>query len=61
MSARRRLGFIDRSADTIVSARAQAWYIYGANPVDAWVAIYTLEGWTEDHTQRLRDVIGRGK
>ncbi len=61
MSCRRRLGLIDRSADTVVSARAQAWYTFGPNPADAWAAIYTPEGWTEDHMQRLRDVIGHGK
>jgi hypothetical protein len=43
---------------TLVPALAQAWYTFGANPVDAWAAIYTPEGWTEDCTQRLRDVIG---
>ena len=25
------------------------------------IAIYTPEGWTDDHTQRLRDIIGHEK
>ena len=61
MSDRRRPGLIDRSADTVVLARAQVWHTYGANPVDAWAAIYTPEGWTDDHSQRLRDIIGHEK
>ena len=61
MSARRRLGFIDRYADTIVLARARTWYTFGPNPVDAWATIYTPEGWTDDHTLRPRGVIGHEK
>jgi uncharacterized membrane protein len=31
---------------------------YGANPVDAWAAIYRPADWTDSDTVRLRDVIG---
>ncbi len=31
---------------------------YGANPVDAWVEITQPDGWTDDDTQRLREIIG---
>ena len=61
MSNRRPLGLIDRSADTVVLTRAQAWYTYGAIPVAATAAIYTPEGSADDDTQRLRDIIGDEK
>ena len=31
---------------------------YGANVADGWVAIGAPPGWTDDDTQRLRDVVG---
>ena len=31
---------------------------YGANVVDAWLAMDTPDGWTDDDTQRLRDIVG---
>jgi uncharacterized membrane protein len=31
---------------------------YGANPVDAWVAIYAPADWTDEKTQLLREIIG---
>ena len=31
---------------------------YGANVVDGWVAIAAPDTWTDDDTQRLRDVVG---
>ena len=31
---------------------------YGANVVDSWVAIDAPDGWTDDDTQRLRDIVG---
>lgn len=31
---------------------------YGANPVDAWAAIYRPAGWTDSDTMRLRTIIG---
>ncbi len=31
---------------------------YGANVVDGWLAVETPDGWTDDDTQRLRDIVG---
>jgi uncharacterized membrane protein len=31
---------------------------YGANVVDGWLAVDTPDGWTDDDTQRLRDIVG---
>jgi uncharacterized membrane protein len=31
---------------------------YGANPVDAWAAIYPPDGWTAEKTERLRTIVG---
>jgi uncharacterized membrane protein len=32
---------------------------YGVNAVDGWVAVYPPEGWTDDKTEQLREIIGR--
>ena len=31
---------------------------YGANVVDGWLAMDTPDGWTDNDTQRLRDIVG---
>ncbi len=31
---------------------------YGANVVDGWLAVETPDGWADDDTQRLRDIVG---
>ena len=55
--------FLQTAVDMAYSTGVPAGHghVYGANPVDAWAAIYTPEGWTDDHTQRLRDIIGHEK
>ena len=55
--------FLQTAVDMAYSTGVPAGHghVYGANPVDSWAAIYTPEGWTDDDTQRLRDIIGHEK
>jgi uncharacterized membrane protein len=52
--------FWQTAADMAFSTGVPAGHghVYGANPVDAWVAISTPEGWSDTDTQLLRDIIG---
>jgi uncharacterized membrane protein len=55
--------FWQTAADMAFSTGVPAGHghVYGANPVDAWAAIYTPEGWTAEANDRLRDIIGHEK
>lgn len=52
--------FLQTAADLAFAAGVPAGHghKYGANPVDAWVAICEPAGWTDENTQRLRAIIG---
>ncbi len=55
--------FWQTAADLAFSTGVPAGHghVYGANPVDAWAAIYPPQGWTGDDTTGLRDIIGHKK
>ena len=55
--------FWQTAADMAFSTGVPAGHghVYGADPVDAWAAIYTPPGWTEADNRRLRDIIGHEK
>ncbi len=55
--------FWQTAADMAFSTGVPAGHghVYGADPVDAWAAIYTPPGWTEVDNRRLRDIIGHEK
>jgi uncharacterized membrane protein len=54
------LTFWQTAGDMVFSTGVPAGHghSYGANPVDAWAAIYTPDGWTDVKTQELREIIG---
>ncbi len=55
--------FLQTAADMAFSTGVPAGHghVYGANPADAWAAIYPPVGWTPVDTERLRGLIGHEK
>jgi uncharacterized membrane protein len=53
------LTFWQTAADLAYSTGVPAGHghVYGADPTDAWAAIYAPEGWTDADTQRLHELI----
>ena len=56
----RPLTFWQTAADMIFSTGVPAGHghSYGANPVDAWAAIYPPDGWTAAKNEQLRAIVG---
>ena len=54
------LTFWQTSADMVFSTGVPAGHghSYGANPVDAWAAIYPPDGWTAAKNEQLRAIVG---